>query len=558
MQPLALRLLLALCEANGRAVGRRELFDRLWPRQAVADESLTQQTAKLREALGPYAACVVTVRKVGLRLDAALQRMEAEAAPEQTSDPAPQVQAASTADDPPVAQSPPARPQLPSRRHWGWYVGCAIALALVAVLGWQATRPDPLAPLPGGAGLRQVDLADEQASTADAVRRALQLDADGRRDEALVLLRITSEADPQSPLPTLYLAWIEQARGDGLTASRWAALTRERLGARPAERLRLLLRQIERARKPPDSESLAVLNLMAEGQAAAPATSLAKAHAWLARNGRDQALAELRAIQWDQLEAANVPVALGDLAALGDAEAARQRFEQLRSRLSAALQAETTARIAAAAGDYATAWQAVVTAMAAGPSERARSRLHALLAVYATHAGELAAVRADATALAAGSELADNAMLQFNLLLVQAGMPDVDASASTRMLQRAAALVPTLDYPGACWEIDLIAGLARLPSEVACNQLSADAAKLPGLTALLRATAHWRQGSPEAAAAQLALAREGGIGATLFAAHAQALAHLLDPAKAVPAVSEPPYPLWSRHPARWIALRARP
>lgn len=545
VQPLALRLLQVLCEEHGRAVTRRELFDRLWPRQTVADESLTQQTAKLREALGPYASCIVTVRKVGLRLDAPLQRVEPEAQPDMPPELAPEAEA--------VAIAVPAAPTVrPSRwRPLRWLLPLLIGAGL-----WWALQTDPQAPVPGGAGLLEADLAGEKPSTADALRRALQLDAAGQRDEALVLLKIVHEADPGSPLPPLYVAWIEQARGSGAQAAQWAALARERLGERPAERLRLLLHQIERERAPPDEESLAVLNLMAGDNGAVPATRLAKAHALLGRNAREDARSELMAIDWAKLDLVNAPVALGDLAALGAAPEAERQYAALRPRLDEALRAETEARIAAARGDYQSAWQSTQTALASAPSERAQTRLHALLSVYATEAGQLAVAHQDYAELEARGALGSASMLGFNLLLLRAAMPDASAADAQQSLLRASSMVPSLAYPGGCWEIQIVAGLSRLPAWPVCKEGLAGADAVAGLPALLAAVESYRDGVGNEAMAQLGRAREGGIEGTLYAVHAQALAHLLDPAQRPPAASEPPYPVWSRHAARWLAMRA--
>lgn len=545
VQPLALRLLQVLCEEHGRAVSRRELFDRLWPRQTVADESLTQQTAKLREALGPYAGCIVTVRKVGLRLDAPLQRVEPEPLPE-----LPVELPVVSEPEPPAEQA--ATPPRPSR----WRRLLLPLAMLVGACLWYALQTDLQAPVAGGAGLLEADLASEKPSTADALRRALQLDASGQRDEALVLLKIVHEADPASPLPPLYLAWIEQARGSGTAAAHWATLARARLGERPAERLRLLLHQIERERKPPDEESLAVLNLMAGDNGAVPATRLAKAHALLGRNAREEARTELMAIDWARLDLVNAPVALGDLAALGAAREAERQYAALRPRLDEALRAETDARMAAARGDYSGARHAAQTALAGAPSERAQTRLHALLAVYATEAGQPALARQDYAALEASGALGSASMLGFNLMLLQAASADTSAAEAEQLLLKAASMVPSIAYPGGCWEIQMLAGLSRLPELPECPEGAVGADAVAGLPALLTAVEAYRRDDPKVASAQLAQAREGGIGATLYAAHAQALAHLLDPAQPLPAASEPPYPVWSRHAARWLAMRA--
>lgn len=232
--PLALRLLLVLCEAMGRVVTRRELFDRLWPRQDVGDESLIQQTAKLRESLGPYGRRVVTVRRVGLRLDAPIERIDAAALEVE------RVPAQSAAPSAAISAEPAPAPDYPddpaTARRGGWRRGLPLlaVLTLLALLTLLILPPDPERPLPGGQGLTEADLAAEKPSTADALKRALALDAQGRRDEALVLLEITSESDPQAALPAAYLALLNGARGERDAALRWKRLALQRLQDQPA------------------------------------------------------------------------------------------------------------------------------------------------------------------------------------------------------------------------------------------------------------------------------------------------------------------------------------
>jgi DNA-binding winged helix-turn-helix (wHTH) protein/tetratricopeptide (TPR) repeat protein len=78
----AFDLLLALCEAPGRVLSRDELSDRLWPGgQIVSDEALTQAIFRARAVLGAQGERIVTLRGVGIRFDAEVQREATAAAP---------------------------------------------------------------------------------------------------------------------------------------------------------------------------------------------------------------------------------------------------------------------------------------------------------------------------------------------------------------------------------------------------------------------------------------------------------------------------------------------
>lgn len=71
----AFDLLQILCEQPGRLLTRDELSDRLWPGgQIVSDEALTQAIFRARAVLGPPGERIVTVRGLGIRFDASVER----------------------------------------------------------------------------------------------------------------------------------------------------------------------------------------------------------------------------------------------------------------------------------------------------------------------------------------------------------------------------------------------------------------------------------------------------------------------------------------------------
>jgi DNA-binding winged helix-turn-helix (wHTH) protein/TolB-like protein/cytochrome c-type biogenesis protein CcmH/NrfG len=70
LRPQSFDVLLYLVEHGGRAVPRRELLEKFWPRQAKADDSLAHCIRDIRIALGDDAQDIIrTVHRVGIRLE---------------------------------------------------------------------------------------------------------------------------------------------------------------------------------------------------------------------------------------------------------------------------------------------------------------------------------------------------------------------------------------------------------------------------------------------------------------------------------------------------------
>jgi DNA-binding winged helix-turn-helix (wHTH) protein len=68
----AFEILLALIEADGQIVSKRDLFQRLWPRTCVAETNLRVHMYKLRRALGDHAHVIRTAPNRGYWLAAQL------------------------------------------------------------------------------------------------------------------------------------------------------------------------------------------------------------------------------------------------------------------------------------------------------------------------------------------------------------------------------------------------------------------------------------------------------------------------------------------------------
>src|SRR5690349_7713402 len=74
LPPKTLELLLLLLNANGGALSKTELMNRLWADTFVEEANLTFQVSSLRKALGdPGAEWIQTIPRYGYRFSAPLQ-----------------------------------------------------------------------------------------------------------------------------------------------------------------------------------------------------------------------------------------------------------------------------------------------------------------------------------------------------------------------------------------------------------------------------------------------------------------------------------------------------
>lgn len=119
LRPKAFEVLRYLTENAGRLISKHELFDAVWPRVTVSDDSLVQCIRELREKLGDTDHRLIkTVPRRGYLLDAVV-----------TSDPEVPVAAAM------MPQAAPAEPQRFVSRIRLPYVVAALAALVIAVLG---------------------------------------------------------------------------------------------------------------------------------------------------------------------------------------------------------------------------------------------------------------------------------------------------------------------------------------------------------------------------------------------------------------------------------------
>lgn len=369
----AMALLALLQERPGRVWPRGELLDALWPGgQVVADESLSQLVFRLRAALGPRGDCIVTVRGVGVRLDAAPEPSAPAGQPREeppTAAAVPPAVAAGHPTLPPVASvagSGDAAPGAPAAAPAG-PVGkrmmlplLVVLLALAALLLWRLQAGGTTDPrwLDVGLGVEAGDLGAASAQARALVGEAFGQDRQGDRARARALME-AAHGSTDSPLPALVLALWTLSIDDGSQAREWLARAAQR--DRGGNAYLLLLENYVRAElgdRPLDTirHAGALLDLRPQ----AWFLRLARAHLYGFKGLRDLALEELRGIAADDLRHPRLAMAVADLAAYGDVAAARARLAGLDPAADTPDLALARARIDWSAGDLAGAHDGLI------------------------------------------------------------------------------------------------------------------------------------------------------------------------------------------------------
>lgn len=387
VQRLVFKLLLALCEAKGRVRSRDELVAQLWPEDVIpADESLSQLVFKLRSALGPYGNLVVTVRQVGVRLDAQLELVPI-AAPEPPEATVPddvvafleddttaaaivtpaateavgvietieaaQTNAVAAAEAPDAITAPradaPAAASLAQtaeastprvRSRVLLVAAAALTLAIGLIAHWQS-KPVVVS---AGFGLDTIDVQVSAAGTVELLQRAFAADADGNQSAARVLMEIAHATDARTPVPAMFLTYWYGGQGHTAAAQRWAAERDRRLGPETPTYIALLARFLD-TRGAPVLERFKLESLLLERHPDAALIRYAHAHYHLQRNERAAALGQLRQIDLRAVGRRRAPMVVGDLASLGDLAAAERSLSSAGDALDASGRAYAQARI---------------------------------------------------------------------------------------------------------------------------------------------------------------------------------------------------------------------
>lgn len=173
LRPRSFEVLAYLVGAAGRAVGKDELLQAVWPGVVVTEDSLTRCISDIRQALGDEGQRVIkTLPRRGYVFVATLANAQPAGGP--------------------ATQSVAAR----GARRWPWVLGAAAALALLMGLAaWRWGGPDSPAPrlsivvLP----LTSLDAGDPQGWLADAVTEEITVDL-SRIPDAVVIARGSAES----------------------------------------------------------------------------------------------------------------------------------------------------------------------------------------------------------------------------------------------------------------------------------------------------------------------------------------------------------------------------
>lgn len=334
--PLVLKLLAVLCQAAGLLVTRQRLFDEIWPRQTVSDEALTKLIARLRETLGPYGKCVVTLRARGVRLDAAVTELDAPpetatplpvadaAAPASAAAPAPANEAPAAVEEfaPSAPTAPIAQATLPRRVN---LLGVIVALLVLAALAWGVSslmRPATLAPyetVVSDFGLTVADVNAAKPETLSLLREAVAALHQGQAERYRAVLQVAHDGDRATVVPGILLSLSRRPTPN----SRDTQLEEDiaaRLGESTTPYVRLLARYARDiyTRADAGEPSLAALVAM---RPSAWRLQLRLAHIALGQRREAVALKALRQIPGTGVPPDISMTALADRASLGDTQA---------------------------------------------------------------------------------------------------------------------------------------------------------------------------------------------------------------------------------------------
>ncbi|MGN6519531.1 MAG: winged helix-turn-helix domain-containing protein [Dokdonella sp.] len=546
----AFDLLLALCETPGRVLSRDELSARLWPGgQIVSDEALTQAIFRARAVLGTQGERIVTVRGVGIRFDAQVQR-ESTAAIDAA---APTITPGIDAGTPRVANGPtpataapapatvkPARAVHP-RRARGFGAALVALAAIVLAFVLRAWAPGDGAWIDVGYGIRAADVHAAHADSARLLGEALRHDNGGDRARARALLEALDDSDARTPWPPLLVGLWAVGAGDAAEADRWLARARARASPLRDAYVNAMLRYAEAERDGAAADIIRYAGAVLDLRPRAWRMHLARAHLKHYQGLREAALAEIRQIDIDALGNRKLEAALADRASFGDIDGARAVLDRLPRTTDAAAWEYLAGRIAWSRGDRRAArdaWRrAADEAQKNGRSDignRARA-----------NAGLAAMLDGDAAGAIAGFERARVGMVEagwvtdeFDLSLLLAQLQAMQGNrAVARKEFEHAMTVGRRNGDGTMASLATLVGLRLFP-EIA----PATVESTPAVQSLAAARTALQRGDRAAAHDDLEAAYRRGVLDLAFADEARLLAAELG--QPVPAEKplDPPYP----------------
>lgn len=561
LQPLVFNLLCLLCEQPRQVIPRDVLFQRLWPDGSFpSDLSLSQLVFKLRNLLAGYGGAVVTVRHVGLRLDAdvTLRAVLAVAglaeAPTAPTVHSPDI--AIPARDVPTSDAVPADPRAhaqpgarAARRRWLWALGAVLVLSWLGIDSWRARIVDV------GYGLRVSDLGTWRPGSVRTIQEALDADAQGARERATALLEAVTASDPDALVPPLLLgAWWAasgQPRADEMVAE-----FRRRMGDDGPRYLNLMSAQLLAGSPLGEPSSADRLDLLLAERPQAWRFRLARAHWHIGEVDAAGARSDLQAIPVHDLGDRAQLTVLMDRIAVGDGPAVQALLRGLPTRSAAARRghAAVHAWLKMADGDAAGALAGFEQALAidVATGTEVERRLHLYAAIAAGRQGRFDQVRAHvhrARTLALQLQRPSQAAEAGLLLLA---LPDWDASTRAALAEEVARW-PEAPSGWMCLEARLVYALVRQPGNPCSDVDLPTAASLRGVHALLSGFASELEGDLRSASADYRAAVADGAEQGLLSPYLRVLAARLgEPTVAVDAGLWT-YPLLSRQAAHWWA-----
>ena len=583
----ALALLHLLCQRPGRVWTRSELLDALWPGgQVVADESLSQLVFRLRAALGRHAERIVTVRGVGVRLDAEVTRLPAEAVPTPPLAPSMPIELHKDADTTPPAllpdlglgtssptaacdpiapiesgtgEAPLATSRLPMSFVITILLFAVVLLAVgVVLLGELDPSGAPDAIIDEGFALRTSDIHAQRPDTARLLREALQHDDRSDRERAQALMEVLLDSDPGTPVPALILALWSTGIGDAEAADHWIGLAAERIGSAGSDPYLLQFERYVRAERGGNASEIvrhagALLDLRPQ----AWRLRLARAHLYGYMGLRDQALTELQQIRIERLDHSRQAMALGDRASFGDVDGALRILDTLESDPENANEAFVRGRIAWSAGEHGPAREHLLRA-----SELARRSAQLGLRDRAlAYAGVLSLLDGDTVAALAHFERAragaserriGNLEIDLSLLLAHVHRERGDDESTRLELERARSKAERLTTSTLAFATVLVA--TRLAPEL--EPAITPPADVPGATALLKARHALAAGDADRAGVYAGQAVAQGAMDAWLAEETRLLLAELGLHVPVGPPLDPPHPPLVRYAVRRIADRA--
>ncbi len=588
----AFRLIVAMCESGGQVLTKQQVIDRLWPGgQIVSDEALTQIVFRARNCLDRHAARLVTVRGVGLRLDAVVREVEGGAEP-LLPEPLPPIAASATSvlepetavetqaqhaqassepeaasvamEESPIPIPPRTHPIAAPRSFAPWWIAVALlALLLVAWLAWRAAstvdESGGGAYVDVGYGLTVADAHVARQDSIALLREAFGHEGRGDRARARALLETVQENDAATPVPALFLAVWAIGGGSTRESDRWLEQARERLKPIASPPLTALLRYIEAERSANPQEVLRYAGAVLDQRPGAWQMRLARAHLLEDADLREAALKELQQVEVTTLNHRKLAMALADRASFGDPEGAEAIFAKVRG--TAAEQSTLhflRGRFAWTRADWPAAAQAFGEAQDAARRELRFDLEHRA----AVNRGAIALLQGE---VARAIDLLDGARrgmienhwvydeIDLGLMLAQLHALNGDARQVRAELDNAEAALARSHAPALR---DLLAVYrARFTSEAASGaDIPADAG--PALAPLLAAWAALRDGDEAAALSHFDTARRRAVPVSALHDETRLLAVKLGQTPDAPYRVDPPYPPLARLATRLAAGEA--